>query len=171
MYKFLVCLLLLFSGQSYATCQLDIYANKNSKPKIYLKDGHANGIIKEMLDYVSQDINCTFNYHLSNWARAYKSMLDEKGAIIGLSKTSQRLQLIDYSNVIYIEKLVLVTHSENVFNYTTLNDLKGKTVGYSRGARISDEFEQAVENGLYTAPWDEDSGQRSDRHGYIYGRL
>ena len=31
--------------------------------------------------------------------------------------------------------------------------------------------DQAVENGLYQAPWDEDSGQRSDRHGYIYGRL
>jgi ferredoxin len=31
--------------------------------------------------------------------------------------------------------------------------------------------DQAVENGVYTAPWDEDSGERSDRHGYIYGRL
>ena len=31
--------------------------------------------------------------------------------------------------------------------------------------------DQAVENGIYQAPWDEDSGQRSDRHGYIYGRL
>ena len=30
---------------------------------------------------------------------------------------------------------------------------------------------ESVENGLYTAPWEEDSGQRSDRHGYIYGRL
>ena len=31
--------------------------------------------------------------------------------------------------------------------------------------------DQAVENGLYTAPWEEDSGARDDRHGYIYGRL
>ena len=31
--------------------------------------------------------------------------------------------------------------------------------------------DQAVQNGVYTAPWDEDSGQRNDRHGYIYGRL
>ena len=31
--------------------------------------------------------------------------------------------------------------------------------------------DQAVQNGVYQAPWDEDSGQRSDRHGYIYGRL
>lgn len=29
----------------------------------------------------------------------------------------------------------------------------------------------AVQNGVYSAPWDEDSGERSDRHGYIYGRL
>ena len=31
--------------------------------------------------------------------------------------------------------------------------------------------DQAVENGMYTAPWEEDSGARDDRHGYIYGRL
>jgi formate hydrogenlyase subunit 6/NADH:ubiquinone oxidoreductase subunit I len=31
--------------------------------------------------------------------------------------------------------------------------------------------DQAVQNGVYTAPWDEDSGERNDRHGYIYGRL
>ena len=31
--------------------------------------------------------------------------------------------------------------------------------------------DQAIENGLYTAPWEEDSGARDDRHGYIYGRL
>ena len=31
--------------------------------------------------------------------------------------------------------------------------------------------DQAVQNGVYKAPWDEDSGERNDRHGYIYGRL
>ena len=29
----------------------------------------------------------------------------------------------------------------------------------------------AIKNGVYESPWDEDSGERSDRHGYIYGRL
>ena len=29
----------------------------------------------------------------------------------------------------------------------------------------------AISNGVYEAPWDEDSGERNDRHGYIYGRL
>ena len=29
----------------------------------------------------------------------------------------------------------------------------------------------AISNGIYESPWDEDSGERSDRHGYIYGRL
>ena len=29
----------------------------------------------------------------------------------------------------------------------------------------------AIENGVYEAPWDVDSGARDDRHGYIYGRL
>ena len=29
----------------------------------------------------------------------------------------------------------------------------------------------AINNGVYEAPWDEDSGERNDRHGYIYGRL
>ena len=30
---------------------------------------------------------------------------------------------------------------------------------------------RAIKNGVYESPWDEDSGERSDRHGYIYGRL
>ena len=29
----------------------------------------------------------------------------------------------------------------------------------------------AIENGVYEAPWEIDSGARDDRHGYIYGRL
>ena len=29
----------------------------------------------------------------------------------------------------------------------------------------------AISNGIYEAPWDVDSEERDDRHGYIYGRL
>lgn len=120
------------------------------KPKAYIEDGQAKGILVEMMQYVGKDIDCQFNFKFSTWARAYKNMLSGDGGVIGLSKTKSREQLIDYTDVMYIEDVLLVTHINNPLNYTNINDLAGKTVITSRAVNLSDEFEYAIENNVFT---------------------
>jgi len=130
-------------------CNIDIYANKQMEPKVFFSEGEPKGILVDMLDYVSKDMGCQFHYKFSTWARAYKNMLDGNGAVIGLSKTANREKIIDYSDVMYIEEVLLVTHIDSIFEYKSINDLAGKVVLTSRGAHFDDEFEYAVENKLF----------------------
>ena len=147
---FLLPLFLVFFMTSSQACNIDIYANEQMKPKVYVEAGKPAGILVEMMLFVGEDIGCQFNFKFSTWARAYKSMLDGDGGVIGLSKTVNREKIIDYSDVMYVEDILLVTHIDTAFDYNDIYDLAGKTVASSRGANIGDEFELAVENKLFT---------------------
>lgn len=147
---FIFFLSLLFPTMWANACNIDIFANENMKPKAYLEKGQAKGILIDMMDYVGKDIGCTFNYHFSTWARAYKNMSDNKGGIIGLSFTQSRTELIDYSEVMYNEDVLLVSNVNSPIDYSNINDLKGKTLVASRSALYSDEFEEALKNKLFT---------------------
>lgn len=146
----LILLILLLPIKPLFACEENIYANQNVKPKAYLENGHAKGILIEMMDYVGKDIDCKFTYHFSTWARAYKSMIDGKGGVIGLSLTQSRLEIIDFSDVMYHEDILLVTHKDTPFAYSGIQDLAGKTVGASRASSYGDDFEQALESSLFT---------------------
>jgi len=146
---FSLSLLLLATAQSFA-CEINIYANGKMKPKAYLEDGQPRGILIEMMDYIGTDIDCKFIYHFSTWARAYKSMLDGKGGAIGLSITQNRQSIIDFSDIMYNEEVLLVTHINTPFTYTDVQDLAGKTVSTSRGAIIGDQFERGIREKIFT---------------------
>lgn len=118
--------LLLFTLMPSLACNIEIYADKNMKPIVYLEAGKPMGILIEMIMFVGQDINCQFNFKFSTWARAYKSMLDGGGGVIGLSKTASQEKIIDDSDVMYMEDILLVTNINHPFKYETINDLVGK---------------------------------------------
>jgi len=144
-------LLLLFTFITpLSACNIDIYANEKMKPKVYFEDGQAKGILIEMMLYIGNDIGCQFNFKFSTWARAYRSMINGKGGVIGLSKTQNREKIIHYSDVMYVEDILLVTHIDHPFEYSNINDLAGKTVITSRGVNFSDEFDNAVKNKIFT---------------------
>ena len=57
-----------------------------------------------------------------------------------------------------------------------VQDVRYVLIGAQQGVISLGKFagslaDAAIKNGVYESPWDEDSGERSDRHGYIYGRL
>lgn len=142
-------------------CNIDIYANHHMKPKVYLESGQPKGILVDMMLFVGEDIDCQFNFKFSTWARAYKSMLNGDGGVIGLSKTASREEVIDYSDVMYMEDVLIITHIDNAFEYSNINDLAGKSIAFSRAANYSDEFEQALQDKIFTVIVD--SGDVSKR--------
>ncbi|MFT6984365.1 MAG: polar amino acid transport system substrate-binding protein [Psychromonas sp.] len=142
--------ILLLATKQLLACEIDIYANAHMKPKAYIENGQPKGILIEMMDYIGADIGCKFTYHFSTWARAYKSMLDGKGGAIGLSTTQSRQSIIDFSDTMYNEEVLLVTNIKTPFTYTDVQDLAGKTVSTSRGALIGDEFERGIRENIFT---------------------
>ena len=72
---------------------------------------------------------------------------------------------------IYIYPTVCSTIDEEACTRCALCVDRCPTGVISLGKFAGSLADAAVQNGVYSAPWDEDSGERSDRHGYIYGRL
>lgn len=145
----LILLSILLNIKQLQACTIDIYAN-DGKPNSYLEKGQAKGIFIEMMDYIGADIGCKFTYHVSTWARAYKSMLGNKGGVIGLSWNSSREDIIDYSDVMYNEEVLFVTHTNTPFTLADINDLAGKTVSSSRGSKLGDQFDKAIKENIFT---------------------
>jgi len=148
--KIWVVLWLLLPLNSFG-CELMIFGNANKYPKVYEEQGVAKGILIDMMEYVAAKTGCQFSYRLSPWKRAYVDMLHGKGGVIGLSWTSEREQQIDYSEVMFVDTILIVTRADSQFQFAGLNDLAGKRVLYSRGASYGDQFDLAVENRLFEA--------------------
>lgn len=137
-----------------------INGNNNKAPKIYTDNGAPAGILVDILQYVQKHTEAGFDIKLYPWARAYKNAVAGKGAIIGLSKTSERLKIFDYSEPVYYDEVIIVTKKGSEFAYTDFHDLKGKTVGIGRGGSFGDDFEKGKDQGVFTVSEDSGPGPR-----------
>ncbi|WP_163834248.1 substrate-binding periplasmic protein [Spartinivicinus ruber] len=133
------------------SCELTIFGNANKPPKNYLDEhGKPQGILVDMMYYVGKQMDCQFEVRLYPWKRAYKYALAGKGGIIGFSKNSERLELFDYSDIMFYDDMVLVTTKQGKFQYSKIEDLRGKTISVTLGASFGDDFDNAVATRLFT---------------------
>ncbi len=149
--------------------ELTILGYDKEPPKFYKERGQPKGIFIDMLRYIEKEIGYTFHIKLYPWKRAYTYSLMAKGGIIGLSMTKERLQIFDYSDIMYYDEVMVVVIKGKEFHFENINDLKGKKVGLIRGATFGDEFNQAVRSRLFTPKEDESHVQRLMK--LLYGRI
>lgn len=138
---------------------LTILGNHKKPPKSYVDDGEAQGILIDIMNYALDKLDTTGNFQLTPWSRAYNSALNGRGGIIGLSMTTERQQLFDFSDVMYYEELILVVRDDAVFDYQSIEDLRGKVVSFQRGATFGDDFEAARKD-LFIGAEDDSIEQR-----------
>ena len=120
-----------------------IVGNHDKAPKVFLKDGRPSGILVDILNHLERELPYSFRYQLYPWKRAYKEAVRGEGAVIGLSKNSERLKIFDYSEVMFYDEVVCVVRKGNEFTFNSIQDLRGKLVGVQRGASYGDDFEAA----------------------------
>lgn len=130
--------------------EIIILGNNYKIPKIYEEDGVPKGILIDIVHYLDNQLSEShFKIKLYPWARAYKNAVEGEGGIIGLSKNHERLKLFDYSDVVYYDEVIIVVIKGSEFQYTTIEDLKGKTIGIGRGGSFGDDFERYKQMGFY----------------------
>jgi polar amino acid transport system substrate-binding protein len=139
--------------------EIIIRGNFDKPPKIYQESGKAEGILIDIMKYIDQNMSQSFKYKLSPWKRAYENAKNGEGGVIGLSKNTDRLKIIDYSEVMFYDEVVLVVKKGNEFSFNSINDLKGKVVGYQYGASYGDEFEKG-KNTIFIAEEDKSGKNR-----------
>ncbi len=137
--------------------EIIILGNNYKIPKIYIEDGTPRGILIDIAKYIDGNLkDDSFHYKLTPWARAYKSAVEGQGGIIGLSKTKERLEIFDYSDVVYYDDVIVVVLKDKAFQFEKMQDLKGRTIGIGRGGSFGDAYEKAKKECLFKI--EEDNG-------------
>ncbi len=134
-----------------AAADMVIYADGNNAPKIFrTESGEAGGILADILAEVSARSGLSFEYRFGPWARVYREAIEEKkGAVIGLSYTSERAKVIDYSEPMFTDELVLFGRKADAFEYNGMDSLRGKTIAVKIGTSYGDDFEHAIQTGMF----------------------
>ena len=131
---------MLIHGSSALCEEFVVFGNYNKAPKIYWEDDSPKGILIDILKYIEKHSAHSFDVQLYPWKRSYLKANLGEGGIIGLSKTTARLDIYDYSDVVYYDEIIMVVLKEDVFSYKSIEDLAGKRVGARRGSFYGDEF-------------------------------
>lgn len=116
---------------------------------------------RKLLDAVERELGVVFELRMYPWARAERYAVEGAGLIFGLPKNADRLHALRYSDVAAYNKLWIVTRSDATFRFSTIEDLRGKSIGVVRGYNYGAEVEQARANKLFRT--DEDIASRGTR--------
>ena len=132
------------------------------KPDIVLmlasSDNAATGIspqpaLRNTVEFVERGLDVGFEVRRYPWKRLLQNLNNGEGLAFGLSKNRERLQTLHFSEPVYVNYVWLVTRSDAVFPFSSMQDLKGKSLGVSRGSSFGDEFDRQ-KNILFTAEED-----------------
>ncbi|MDE2428033.1 MAG: transporter substrate-binding domain-containing protein [Burkholderiales bacterium] len=98
--------------------------------------------IRQLLAYFERELRIRFEIRRYPWARLLNNAKFGEGLIFGLSKTRERQMVFQYSEAIYANYVWLVTRSDTAFDFNSIEDLQGKSVGVVRGSSYGDAFDR-----------------------------
>ncbi|HKI80252.1 MAG TPA: transporter substrate-binding domain-containing protein [Pseudodesulfovibrio sp.] len=159
---------LLLSSSTFAADPIVIFGTDCKPPKSWVHLGLPKGVLVDILHEIEARTGLSFDIRLMPWKRAYMYALEGRGGIFGLSKNRDRMALFDFSDVMYVDEMRLVVLKDREFSYHTVEDLKGMTLGVTRGASYGDDFDRA--KGRIFTP-SEDSGPISRLRMLLAGRI
>lgn len=129
---------------------LMIYGPNDGHPKYYEEDGEAKGIVVDISRHCLDAMKIPYQIRLAPWARAYRQAERAEGAVIGLSASQERLELFDFSDPIFTERIMLLVKMDRKFTYERIEDLKGRLIGVTTGTSYGTAYDEAVANGTLT---------------------
>ena len=136
---------------------LVVYGDDAYQPVISKLNGQPVGVLVDILRKVSERSGDTYDIQVFPWKRAYELALTGKGALIGVSRTTERQEIFDFSDPLYNDDIQIVVLKGREFPFAQLADLKGKTMGGVLGASYGEAVDKAIQEGLFKV--DRDVGQ------------
>jgi polar amino acid transport system substrate-binding protein len=127
-----------------------IYGPHDGHPKYFEEDGEAKGIVVDISRHCLDEMKVPYRIRLIPWARAYRQAERAEGAVIGLSVSQERLELFDFSEPIFTERVMLLVKMGRKFPYERIEDLKGRLIGVTNGTSYGTAYDEAVANGTLT---------------------
>ena len=164
-------LALSLAGSAYATAPvIPVFSGDGSPPKMFVHEGEQRGVLIDILNYADKQMpQHRFELSLYPWARAYMASASGQGGLLGISWTWRRDEVFDYSEPLFYDEVVIVVRKGHEFNYQSLSDLQGKTLGTVRGASFGSAFDRAHQDGVFSI--EGDNGARNRLSKLAAGRI
>jgi polar amino acid transport system substrate-binding protein len=134
---------------SVASGGIIIAVDDGNPPFMYEKDNQAVGLYPLLLREIFKQMGVPVTVKAYPWKRALEISARGEAGVGGIYKNEKRLLIYDYSAPLYSEKLLIYVKGDGRFEFTGVNDLKGKTVGVLAGWSYGDAFDQARAQGLF----------------------
>ena len=146
---YLVWLLMAVSIFGTAADTISVYVDTANPPFMYLKDGKAAGIYPALIQEAFRHMKVPVDVQAVPWSRALGAIDMGRAGVGGIYKNSERLQKYDYSDLLYVESLVVYFNTSNPITFNQISDLSGKRVGVLRGWSYGDDFDTARKAELF----------------------
>lgn len=130
---------------------LTIFVDDSYPPYMYKVNGtDADGLYPRLIEEIAKHAGQRVDIKAYPWARALSEGGAGHGAIGGAYKNDSRIELYDFSNPIYQEKLVIFVNKNSPFEFNGIEDLKGKMVGVNRAWSYGQAFDSARDEHLFS---------------------
>lgn len=96
----------------------------------------------KILNLIEKELSIQFKFSFYPWNRAVNIASNEGGLIFGLSITPEREKTFTFSEPALYNYLWIVTCAGEEFSFSSIEDLKGKTIGVLRGSKYGGAFDQ-----------------------------
>lgn len=156
--RMLTALLLPVFGQVKASSNVSMrlfVGNGGRSPKEF-----SHGHMLPLANWLGERSHIDFDVTPLPWPRAIAMTLLGEGAILGITRNSERERLLDFSQPVFSNKVWAIQRINDPNTIDGIASLQGKTVSVFRGASFGKEFE-AARNHLFTV--EEDPSQLSSR--------
>ncbi|MFZ6720790.1 substrate-binding periplasmic protein [Undibacterium sp. Ji49W] len=115
---------------------------------------------QKILHYFEHALDIEFDVRRYPLPRVIENIGKGEGMGFGLSKNTERLKTMRYSDPVFSDFVWVVVRDDSKMEFSSIRDLKGKSVGIVRGIRFGDEID-SKRNVLFRV--EEDQPQNSSR--------
>lgn len=119
----------------------------SNPPFMYASAGRADGFYPELIEAVFQQMKRPVRLAAKPWKRAIGELDLGEAGVGGIYKNEERLKKYDFSDQLFVERIVVYFNRAKPVQYGSLSDLYGKRVGAILGWSYGDDFDNARKAG------------------------
>lgn len=162
-------LLSTYSTRIQARETIQIAVDSENPPFMFQKNNSAEGLYPRLIKKLFANLPYDVKIEALPWKRALYLLDEGKVAVAGIYKNNERLKKYEYTDQIFVEKILIYAQKNKAIHFDSITDLKNYKIGVIRGWSYGQEFDDAVTRGLISI--EENNSDQLNFKKLVIGRL
>jgi polar amino acid transport system substrate-binding protein len=126
-----------------------INVDEANPPFMYAQGGQPAGLYPAIAAAAFRKMGVEVQVATLPWKRALQAVDEGRAGVLGIYRNAQREKAYDFSEAVFIERILLCCRKSRPHPANRVADLKGLRVGVILGWSYGDEFDEASRAGLF----------------------